>query len=242
MIKRLLNRFKRRKKHPYEKLDLGRIQKYILKIPKLELDFWINEGWVEAPNFYDIHYRPESHEIYIMSKSKTFSETTLEKLIDNFIVGWSPYYGSYGMGGPGFLGFTLDDSKDYQSSSGRDVLVFAVWGAGQYTLIDNRIVTCTPQFYSEYRPWFSEWADADIEQWDDLTSMLIGCKISEIDLGETKCTLTVTKESLKHTIEFFKNDPRLPPMGNGEARYDAFKTGVIGDYIVFQKENAVLYL
>ncbi|WP_268870994.1 hypothetical protein [Acetivibrio cellulolyticus] len=43
-------------------------------------------------------------------------------------------------------------------------------------------------------------------------------------------------------MEILRNDDRLPPHGSGENRKDAFEKGVIGDYIVFQIEGAVLHV
>ena len=44
---------------------------------------------------------------------------------------WIPYAGTYGMGGPGFLGFRIGD----------DWMIVAIWGAGHWFRLDGRLLT-----------------------------------------------------------------------------------------------------
>lgn len=241
---KFLNRiWKRRKAHPYMNLGIGIIQRYALKIPKEELNIWLASGWIEDSSFYDIHYAPKPDETIVFGKPQTLAETDINNLVGRKIVGYDSGYGSYGMGGPGFLGFTLSVDPDIaQINTNRDVLVYAVWGAGQYTLIDNRVFTCSPLFYSEFHPWLSEFANIDISTWDDLAPILLDGQIVGIDLDNDKCVISVSNGGKEHIIEFLKNDPRLPPQGNREPRRDAFASKPISQYLVIQKEKAVLYI
>jgi hypothetical protein len=116
------------------------------------------------------------------------------------------------------------------------VLVFAVWGAAEYTLIDRRVVGCHPRYYDNFHPWFSFWSDEHIPNWDDLTPALVGSRIEGVELSDERCAVEIQKAEANHTIEFLKNDQLLPLMGNVEARKDAFSFGVMGDYLVFQHE------
>jgi len=52
------------------------------------------------------------------------------KVIAREIVGWIPYAGTYGMGGPGFVGFDLKD----------EWLIFAIWGAADWMRLDGRLL------------------------------------------------------------------------------------------------------
>lgn len=52
------------------------------------------------------------------------------KVIGREIVGWIPYAGTYGMGGPGFVGFDLKD----------EWLIFAIWGAADWMRLDGRLL------------------------------------------------------------------------------------------------------
>jgi hypothetical protein len=68
--------------------------------------------------------------------------------------------------------------------------------------------------------------------------VLVGSTITAVELSKDRCTLTLSD---RHVLEFLKNDSRLPPFGGGSPRTDAFETGEIGDYLVYQKERAMLH-
>src|SRR5262245_29694884 len=52
------------------------------------------------------------------------------RVIGREILGWIPYAGSYGMGGPGFVAFNLGD----------EWLIVAIWGAGDWMRFDDRLL------------------------------------------------------------------------------------------------------
>lgn len=54
-----------------------------------------------------------------------------KKVIGREIAGWTPYAGTYGMGGPGFVGFDLNGAW----------LIIAIWGAGDWIRLDGRLLT-----------------------------------------------------------------------------------------------------
>ncbi len=233
---------KKRAPHPYENLKMGLIKQYSLIIPKSSLQIWLDKGWIENPDFRDFHYAPKPTETVVLGKPSTLSEIDTSRLVGRTIVNYS-WYGTCGMGGPGFLGFTLDNQLDTEEEIvDENVLVYAVWGAAEYTLIDNRVVECSPQFYRDFHPWVSRFADEDIPNWDDLGPVLPGSRVDFIGLSGSNCIITVSKGDQNHIIEFFKNDASLPPFGNGNPRRDAFSLGVIGDSIVFQHEKAALHV
>lgn len=140
------------------------------------------------------------------------------------------------MGGPGFLGITLSNQPE-----ARKVMVYAVWGASQYTLLDNRELQCHPRYYDTRHPWLSAFANEDVPNWDELTPVLIGCRIDRVELNQRRLALHLRKGEETHLLEFLANDERLPLFGNGDARKDAFESGVISDYILFQHPDAVLW-
>lgn len=51
-------------------------------------------------------------------------------LIGREIVGWTPHAGTYGMGGPGFVGFDLSG----------EWLIIAIWGAADWIRFDGRLL------------------------------------------------------------------------------------------------------
>ncbi|MCA9902706.1 MAG: hypothetical protein KC547_02520 [Anaerolineae bacterium] len=227
----------RKRPVPYRDLDLGLIKAYSLIIPKGDIETFLAQGWREAPDFRDFHYRPNADETVMLTKPITLSESDTSVLIGQRITGFSTYYGSYGMGGPGFMGLSLSDQPP-----DHEVVIYAVWGASEYTLLDEREIECHPRYYDERHPWRSLFADEDVPNWDELSPVLIGCQIESVELTQDHFALRLNKESQSHLLEFVKNDPRLPDHGGGEPRRDAFKVGVIGDYIVFQHKNAILWV
>jgi hypothetical protein len=52
------------------------------------------------------------------------------KVIGREIAGWIPYAGTYGMGGPGFVGFNLNG----------EWLIIAIWGAAAWIRLDGRLL------------------------------------------------------------------------------------------------------
>jgi hypothetical protein len=90
------------------------------------------------------------------------------------------YVGTYGMGGAGFFGLRLD----------REWLVVAIWGAGEWILANDRLITDT--FASKYnrpRPWISG-------EEDDLTGALVGRTIDEIAVGPHSLSMRIADVQL----------------------------------------------
>lgn len=126
-----------------------------------------------------------------------------------------------------FFGLLLDNSE---------FLTYAVWGAGNYVIIDNRVVECNPDFYEKTKPWLSNFGEN--QAWDDLTTYILGSKIEHITFTEDTCNLALNKLGKKIEVNFVKNDIRLPRKV-GRKR-NAFKKGIISDYLLFQHENGTL--
>lgn len=229
--------FSRAKVPPYRQLKLGLICEYSLIIRKADLAGFLARGWREAADFRDFHYRAGFRQTVVLSKPRTLSEIEVETLIGKRITGFSTYYGSYGMGGPGFFGLSLD-----RQPADQQIMVYAVWGAAQYTLLDDREIACSPRYYDERHPWLSHYADKHISNWDELSPVLIGCRIEKIDLTPDSCVVHLLGDHQKHRLEFVKNDGRLPRQGNGDLRKNAFDDKSISEYLVFQREDAVLWV
>jgi len=221
---------------PYHKLKMGKITEYSIIIDEHERAWFERRGWIEAPGLFGWGYRPKEGQIVMISRPLTLSGIIPESLIGQKIIAFATNYGSYGMGGPSFMGITLDNQPTENK-----VLIYAVWNSGEYIILDDRIVLCHARYYDKHRPWFSFWADEDIPNWDDLSPIIIGAEITNIDVLPDKLTLILTKNDQEHLMEFVRNDPRLCKMGNGEPRVNAFNSGVISEYILFQHPNAVLW-
>ncbi|KNY25499.1 hypothetical protein [Pseudobacteroides cellulosolvens] len=68
-IRSILNR----KKHEYENWAMDYIGAYSIIIPKTDLNYWINKGWIESPMFRNYHYAPGPEETVILNKPKTIT-------------------------------------------------------------------------------------------------------------------------------------------------------------------------
>jgi hypothetical protein len=134
------------------------------------------------------------------------------------------------MSGPGFLGLEFKD----------EALVYAVWGAYGYTLINDRVLESKPEELDIYHPWMTRYHIKDLPAFDDLLPVIIGHQVSEVSLRDELCIINTIKGGEKLKIELVKNDKRLAPNLKGK-KEDAYKTGVIGNHIVIQKIEAMLW-
>jgi hypothetical protein len=229
------------KKPDPDDLKMGLIRRYAIIVPQEEVATWVEKGWKEEPAFrVSFHPLPQGI-MAVFGKPKTILEVGTDEIIGRYVTDYSAYYGSSSMGaGPGFLGFTLSEKPDVEGSS--FVLVYAVGRSGEYTLLDNRIIQCHPIYYNTFHPWISDYGDEDIPNWDDLHDVIVGSVITAVLLEADRCVITLNKSGVQHGLEYVKNDSRLAPFGNGQPRKDAVTSGTIGDYLIVQAPNGVLYV
>ena len=218
------------KANPFRKLDMEFITHYSLIIPKRELRHWEEQGWAEEPGYRNFHYLPEEDETVILGKPPTLAEVGTEYILGRTIVGFSPFYGSIGMAGPGFLGIQFAD----------EALVYGVWASHGYAIINDRVLESRPEDYDQYHPWMTTYPTKNLPPVNDLIPVIIGHQVAEVSLSDDACVLRTTRDGEWLTIELVKNDHRLAPNFVGK-KNDAFRTGVIGDHIVIQEKNAVLW-
>lgn len=215
------------------------IAEYSMIIDRSELVYWEEKGWVEkefkrlegrekqtAQMFSDY---PEDYETVIVSRPVSLKEYDCGQLIGRRIWGYSTNLGDYGMGGPGFFGLLLDNEE---------YLTYAVWGAGWYVLVDGRAVECNYELYHKYMPLYSNFGGRD--SWDLLSKIINGSSIIDYQTEDHQLTLTLKKKKDVHTLQFVRNSPLIPRKAGKFP--NAYKQGVISDYIVFQHKNATLYV
>lgn len=224
------------KKHAFLNLKIGTVEQYAMVIKKAQLDYWKNLGWLtftevglpEGDEEADMLYGEiRKNEILVFNRPLFLRDISFDRLVGVRIKGISTHLGTYGMGGPGFFGLLLDNS---------DFLTYTVWGAGTYVIVDNRVVECNTNLYNKTKPWVSNYGDN--LTWDDLTAHITGSTINSIVLRSDSCELTLKKAVNTITLRFVKNDSRLP-RSVGRKR-NAYKKGVIADYLVFQNKNGTL--
>ena len=121
-------------------------------LSKKELKQWEEQGWVEEPEYRNFHYEPKRDETVILGKPPTLAEIGTEYIEGKTIVGYSPYYGSIGMSGPGFLGIEFKD----------EVLVYGVWGSYRYIIVNDRVLESKPEDYDKYHPWMTRYSTKEL--------------------------------------------------------------------------------
>ena len=215
------------------------ITEYSMIINRSELEFWKEKGWVEK-EFEKLEGRdkqiaqlfsdyPEDHETVIECQPVLLKEYDCRQLIGRRIWGYSTQLGDYGMGGPGFFGLLLDNLE---------YLTYAVWGAGHYVLVDGKVVECNYELYNRYKPLYSNFGGR--ESWDLLSKIINGSGIIDYQTENHQLTLTLRKKKAVHTLQFVRNSPLIPRKA---VRFpNAYKHGVISDYLIFQHKNATLYV
>ncbi|MDD3473381.1 MAG: hypothetical protein PHS86_11405 [Syntrophaceae bacterium] len=138
------------------------------------------------------------------------------------ILMWSSYCGTYGMGGPGFLGFLLSETEE----RGEEWLILTLWAADEWCIVDGKPIGAPKELYSEWRPYCSNYADA---KWDDFSPLLgvggFGNKKPEVNFnpvletfrcGPKSCQITISRGEEKPLVINIHEDPEMrPPWANG---------------------------
>ena len=224
------------KKHDFLNLKMGIIEQYAMIVKKTDLDYWKKLGWLTYVEIglpksdeqsFMLYGEIKKNEMLIFNKPVLMRDLPKKKLIGRQVTGVSTRLGTYGMGGPGFFGLLLDSLE---------FLTYAVWGAGSYVLIDDRVVECTSNLYKKVRPWMSHYDEEN--NWDDLTDHIVGSTITSFSFTHETCLLKLKKKNKTIEVLFVKNDIRLPRTV-GRKR-NAYKKGEISDYVLLQHKDGVL--
>lgn len=225
-------------RHPYLNLNMGIVKMYTMEVLRFQTKHWLEKGWVRGPRYVGW---ASPFVVHLMNRPRTLSEAGPARLIGVCVMDVELYLGSYGMGGPGFIGLLLEPEAGERYS---DYLTYTVWGSSLYTLLDGRVIRCSDRYTSRYNPWLPR-LDADADHYKQayelLRKTLRGTAIESVKLDNLRCVLTLTNQDETHQLEFLADDPRLPPADNGKPRTSKIDT-CIGDYLVFQNERATLWV
>lgn len=226
-----------KKQHDYYDLKLGSIEQYCMLVPKSEKQKWRALGWrtykeIGLPQWqaraaYLMYGWLSFRDILMFNRPKMLVE---QSVIGQKIVGFCTHLGTYGMGGAGFFGLLLDN---------QEYLVYAVWGAGEFILLDNRPIQQPHFIQSETMAWLNQ----QDEDGTALLSVLQNAVIRECVLTDETCRLQIEKDGVAHVLEYLCQDSRLnvPDFSDEQQRQRvAFDTGKIADYLLFQHENGTL--
>lgn len=199
---------------------MGIVKANFVCIDKKDRQLWVERGFEECqdfPSFFALH---EGKETVMLGVPKTIVEFGIDNFIGAKVLEVSTHLGTYGMGGPGFFGLLCE------TRSGDFWLTMAVWAASEYIFIDERIVECHPKYDKQYNPWHTETSDI-------VDFMLKGATIKNLTLSETECRISLkTSNCIEHEMLICKFNENQPPMGNGDARKNAFEEGILSDYLL----------
>lgn len=213
-----------------QKLDMGLVEANFVCISKKDKPLWIQRGFEEHREYPLFLVDLEEDETIMLGVPRNIVEFGQEHLIHSEILEISTQLGTYGMGGPGFFGLLC------KTEQGNFWVTITVWASAQYALLDQRIVECHPSYDDEYDPWIKD-QDEELEQ------ILRHAVITSIHLDDSQCKILLKyKDNTEHELVIYKNNEKLPRMGNGEPRKDAFESGVMADYLLVTYEDTGLHV
>ena len=140
---------------------------------------------------------PSAHLVPLVPKEVT-AEETVGRRVDEVV----PYIGTYGMGGTGFFGLRL----------GKEWLVFAIWGAGEWIRVDDTLVE--DYYFEKYkrpRPWMFDGID-------DLSPKLVGAEILSFEVQKRSLRMAFSN-GMSLTID---ESPESRPILEGNKRRREF--------------------
>jgi hypothetical protein len=143
-------------------------------------------------------------------------------VVGTTIDAWTPNAGTYGMGGPGFLGFKI----------GTEWLVVALWGAPSWLRLNGRPLE--DYFWAKHgrqRPWLSEFEAGSAD-------LFVGRRIMSLSVERTSMTMTLDHGAVLN----LSADPhdRPPLEGTGENREIAPEDDLRG--VVFMAPTDELWI
>lgn len=210
-------------KHKYLNLNMGLVKENFVIADIHEMDVWKARGFEKIRKYPIFHYTPDPMHVIMLGKPLTIDQFGLETLKNSRIVDFCHHLGTYGMGGPGFVGLKI------QGDSGDRWLVYCVWNAGQYILLDNRVLECHPKFSEDYNPWIG--FDHQEKSITAIKKLLDQAVIQNISLSHEALTITLTDaKSNIHVIETRKTSDQFPPLGGTGKKSDAYADGAMRDY------------
>lgn len=200
---------------------MGLVKENFVIADSKEMYVWEARGFERIKKYPIFHYTPNPMQVIMLGKPLTIGQFGLEALKDGRIVDFCPYMGTYGMGGPGFVGFKI------QGDFGLRWLVYCIWSAGQYILLDDRVLQCHPKFSESYNPWI----DFDHQEKSiTMIKRLLGeAVIQNISLSGETLTITLTGSD-SHTIKAQRISDQFPPLGGTGQKSAAYTNGSMGDY------------
>ena len=213
-------------------------EKVIVECEEVEQAPWwksfayIREGWKSRPFTVQIDWpfgfrNPFCNVFY--RKPRTLREVGIERFLHRQVLGYENSLGSYGMGGPGFSGFSLSKTKDYH----RECLVLTLWGAQNWILFDGEPICrdrrqehlVKQHIESKGRTIYSGYDEDGKEIYtrpeqaneiknagnniNEFTSAIVGSELVSIELKQDYSGFEFLKDSRYHKLEAPGNPDKL---------------------------------
>jgi len=139
----------------------------------------------------------------------------VERVIGRTIVDGSCHMGSYGMGGPGFLGLSLQQTEQYPL----EVLVLCLWGSDEWVLYDSLPIFAVNQTYKTYgQKKFCE--------------NVRGKVVKSFDIADKSCKIMLNDTPLEITEN---SEPRPTYGGTGGQRVLHEKDSLLDAWVIASK-------
>lgn len=202
--------------------------------------------------YYSAH---KAKEYYVRSEVKagkrnpkpveTIFQRQPSSLIGKKIIKHSFRFGDYGGAGAGFMGFQLEPGNEW--------MVVTIASAGSHhALLDGRwvetVYTDIGFFKPDQSPWLI-WGQNSVLEKDELTPLMQGAIIKDVQLTDTALNITLEKDGQSHLLEILDTDKRLCPYSGPyyEKKKIVYPKALrpgekIGDYIVFIENGGDIFL
>lgn len=122
------------------------------------------------------------------------------------VVDFSSSCGSYGMGGPGFVGFKLKETEGRPD----EWLILCLWGAAYWLTVNDRWLEASPDLYYEQKPLISNHTG---QAWDEFTPLVVGSTVMEAVIGKSSFEIRIGEA---HIVLSENPSDRLPGSGPRE--------------------------
>tara|TARA_B100002051_G_scaffold147570_1_gene139637 strand:+ start:7945 stop:8475 length:531 start_codon:yes stop_codon:yes gene_type:complete len=123
------------------------------------------------------------------------------------VIQFSPYCGTYGQGGPGFVGFKLKAHGERPE----EWLILCLWCSDDWLTVNGRWLGAHPDQYGTQKPMISNFSG---QKWDEFTPLVVGSAVGQFDVEEKSCEIRIGEA---HIV--LSDDPNdRPPYLAGKLR------------------------
>lgn len=129
-------------------------------------------------------------------------------LLGRKVISFSSSCGTYGQGGPGFVGFKLEANGTHPE----EWLILCLWGAAYWLTVNGRWLGAHPDQYHIQKPMMS---DISGRNWDEFSPLVLGSVIDQFDVAEESCEIKIGDACIVLSED---QDSRPPYPGTGLSR------------------------